>query len=121
MKNGNPAHITFGFTGIQNSVAGFSTNADLLAQIPLPSAIDPKDVGKICQDCDLFAATLRKSPQMFSKLIEALNHGKPQEAGTIAREMGLSEEQFARKGGGLYWLLIAAIVVAGVLYAKDAW
>jgi hypothetical protein len=106
MKNGNPAHITFGFTGIQNSVAGFSTNADLLAQIPLPSAIDPKDVGKICQDCDLFAATLRK---------------KPQEAGTIAREMGLSEEQFARKGGGLYWLLIAAIVVAGVLYAKDAW
>jgi hypothetical protein len=57
---------------------------------------------------------------MFTKLVETMNHGKLKEAAAIARQMGLAEEQITREGGGLFWLLIGAIVVAGVLYAGDA-
>ena len=114
-------NVTFGLTGLPGRVGDFIGQSDLSITLPLPTHLSGENLDTIKRDCELFAQKISAHPQEFISIVQYLHEGKMKEAGQIAKEIGLSEAEFQQSGGGLIWLLVAAIVAGGLLYSSDAW
>jgi hypothetical protein len=82
-------------------------------------AIKPENIKPevIRRDCELLSGIVEKYPDSAERLISALLDGTQEgvdSAISLAEEIGLTEAQFVKKGGGLFFLVAIA---AGALLA----
>jgi hypothetical protein len=86
-------------------------------KIDLPHSFEPEDVSRAQKDCEILGEILRDRPEEVRALSNDLLQGNTRDAKQRARELGLSEDEFTSKGGGIYALIILVVL----LYATDAY
>ena len=104
-------------TGLEQTKGGFSTSTDYVRHIKLPLKFEAEDVQRARKDCEILAKKLQADPERIVTLLAAAQGNDVTKAQQIAQEIGLTEEEFAKSGGGLMWL----VVIAVLLYATDAY
>lgn len=84
--------------------------------MPAVPTVGRKEMRTALADAQILASLLEEQPDEIAALVNGALQGRIAEAKERATRVGLTEEEFQRRGGGkVYWLYIAA--VAGVIYA----
>jgi hypothetical protein len=86
-------------------------------KLDLPRHINREDISRAQRDCEILSEILEDKAHEVRSLLNDLLEGNTAGAKEKAKELGLSEDNFVGKGGGLAWLLVVVVV----LYATDAW
>jgi hypothetical protein len=84
--------------------------------------VDPSafDADKLLKDCETLCQIAQRDPEKLQQLLAAMNPGDLEAPGDIetgaeiCRDIGLTEENFAAAGGGLWWIFA---VLAGAALA----
>ena len=100
-------------------VGGLRAAQDITYRLGVPKSFTEEDLQRACRDYEIFGEIMRQQPE---KMQQALNHalqGDMQRALEISAELGLKEEQFVAKGGGLPIAVIIIAVGAALLLAHD--
>jgi hypothetical protein len=83
------------------------------------AAVDPEgiDAARLAVDCDLLKRAVMQSPGALRRILAGLQSGTPEgirDAAKAATELGLTEEDAVKAGGGLIFLIVVAVAaVAG--------
>lgn len=85
--------------------------------IKLPESFKPDHIRRAQKDCEILAQIIEEKPDEVRSLVNDLLQDKTHDAKQRAKELGLSEDEFVRKGGGIYILIILIVL----LYATDAY
>ena len=105
-----------GLTGCEGTTGGFSVSTDRVVRLELPRQVTEYDLGVMQKDFELLASLLKDHPaEMVSFFNASLNH-HVRTAFETAKRLGLREEQFIAKGGGIIWWIVGAVVAADVLF-----
>jgi hypothetical protein len=83
----------------------------------IPKQFTPQDLRRAQRDCEILATKLRDNPEDMTALLDAVLQDRGQDAVRMIKELGLGEEEITAQGGGLFWL----VVIAVLLYATDAY
>lgn len=75
------------------------------------------DLERAARDAEILAGKLRDEPDRLREVLQAVKGGDKRSAVRGLKELGMSEEDFEREGGGLFWL----VVIVVLLYATDAY
>lgn len=82
--------------------------------------LDALDLERVVRDCDLLKETIKRDPEKIRAMLASFSPDKTVnevlKGFDIVRELGLREEDFVARGGGLIGLLIlggAALLLAG--------
>jgi hypothetical protein len=106
---------TVGLAGFSHTTAGFEVATDRILRIAVPQKFSLENIKRMQRDFEILAEILQKHPEEMTALLEASMQNNILEAHRLAQELGLTEEEFESKGGGIIWGLVAGIVVADVL------
>lgn len=74
------------------------------------------DFKKLAVDCDLLKEIAVTHGDQLQACVRALQMGTPagiQRAEEITKQIGLTEERFAKEGGGLFFLVVVAVAAVG--------
>lgn len=86
-------------------------------QLRLPRKFNPEDIRRAQKDSEILGEVLQGNPDEVRALANDLLQGNTRDAKRKAREIGLSEDDFVGKGGGIYALIFLVVL----LYATDAY
>lgn len=81
------------------------------------------DLAKVTKDCDLVKEIVSKHPEHLQSLLVAVHRAMNDsenrfgEVDRITKEIGLREDAFVSKGGGLIWLIALAVLGAAGCFA----
>ena len=104
-------------TGFEQGKGDFLVSTNLCRSLKLPEGLKAEDVQRVQRDCEILAGILRDNSEEASALLQNIIENKMERAKEISSKLGLTEEEFAKQGGGLMWL----VVVVVLLYATDAY
>lgn len=100
-------------------VDGIAVEYDRTLRLALPSSFTRADIEKIQRDFEGIAEKLKSSPDRMAAMLNACLHD-PKKAREVAREIGFTEEDFAKQGGGLIWWVVAGAAAAILLWPSEA-
>jgi hypothetical protein len=80
--------------------------------------LGPSEMKKAQVDAEMIASLFREHPSEVTAIANHLVAGQTAAAREIASTIGLTEEGFQEKGGGLWWYLIA--IVGGLILGYAA-
>jgi hypothetical protein len=86
-------------------------------QLDVPQRFKREHIQRAQKDCEILGEILRDKPDEAQSLLDDVLAGKIADAKKRAKELGLSEDNFISKGGGIFWI----IVIVVVLYATEAY
>ncbi len=86
-------------------------------ELKLPRSFNPEDIRRAQRDCEILSEILQDKAEDVRSLLDDLLEGKNADAKKRAKELGLSEDNFVDKDGGLLWLLVIVVL----LYATNAY
>ena len=75
------------------------------------------DLTRVHKDYERFASIVRDHPREVGQLLEAASQGGVRRARDIARRLQITEEAFAKQGGG--WLAAVAVVIVLACIARQ--
>lgn len=76
-----------------------------------PPDFPPEGVRRAQVDAEIIATKLRDNPDEMRALLQAVGTGQGEEAHRLVGELGLTESDFQKQGGGILW----GVVIIGVL------
>ncbi|SRR6266542_4096493 len=104
-----------GFVDVERSNHAFPMLMDRINRVRLPSRFSPEDIQRIRRDFELLAGLFKDHPEEMASLLESYVRKDATASRGMAASLGISEDTFTEQGGGIYWGLVAAIVVCDVL------
>jgi len=125
MKTARATKTRGGKTKVSFSIACPSQKLDGLPFSFQPSfAIEvgrfgPAEVKKALADFEMITSLLRKSPKEMSEIVNHVMAGRTAAANEIALRIGLTEEAFQSKGGGMLWAIMIGFAFGGIFYCAS--
>jgi hypothetical protein len=113
-------HAIIGVTGWQSSVGGVKVTKESFARLQLPESFTGEHVDVIQQDLSILNELIGQYPNEFLELQNAVMNQDFATARELAHNIGLSEEAFAARRGGIVLLVIAIAVAAALLLSSDS-
>jgi hypothetical protein len=107
--------LVCGFVGVARSDHAFPMSMDRVNRVRLPSRFAPEDIERIRIDFELLAGLFRDHPDEMASLLESYVRKDATASRSVAASLGISEDTFTAQGGGIFWGLVAAIVVCDVV------
>jgi hypothetical protein len=86
-------------------------------ELRLPQSFKSEDIRRALKDSEILSEVLENNGEQVLALANDLLQGNTHNAKQRARELGLSEDAFTKKGGGIYALIFLVVL----LYATDAY
>ncbi|WP_433727130.1 hypothetical protein ACQP2Y_11575 [Actinoplanes sp. CA-051413] len=86
-------------------------------RIRIPESIGREQLALATRDAEILADRLRSAPDRMQALVEALLNDDREPALRLLSDLDLTEEDVRKEGGGLFWLIVLAVV----LYSTDAY
>lgn len=117
MNKATAIQATVKLSGFTKSKGGFTTFTDLARRLEIPTQFHSDDIKRAQRDCEILAEKLKNNPKEAAKLFQCIVDNKLDDARQLSKKLGIDEQEFLEKGGGLMWL----VVIVVVLYATDAW
>ncbi len=102
-------------------MSGLHADTESALRIQLPLEVPKDALTHIQRDCEILIERLKTNPAAASTLLSAVASGSLGQAREAGRALALTEQEFVREGGGLWWLLVAAVCAAVLLYPSDAY
>ncbi|MCX5382728.1 hypothetical protein [Streptomyces sp. NBC_00083] len=106
--------LALGVTDYRRTHLGFTTSAEHVNHVRLPSRFAPEDIRRALRDYELLADTLRTHPVEMAELLEAHARKDGAASRAVAARLGISEESFEAEGGGIVWGVVVAVIVCDV-------
>jgi len=103
--------------GFAETKGGFTAFADLARRLEIPAQFHLDDIKRAQRDCEILGEKLKNNPKEAAELFQYIVDNKLDAARQLSRKLGINEQEFLEKGGGLIWL----VVIVVLLYATDAW
>jgi len=102
--------MVFGLRGLQRSIRGRSWSMDPMFRAPWPEKLSRDDLHAAHMDFDLLAQKFREHPDQMLAIQDALVERDFYLATELAAKIGLTEDDFEKRGGGClyytwFWLL----------------
>lgn len=120
-QSGSP-QVVVALEGLKQLIGDVSTGSDLSIRFPLASSISSNDLKTAERDCELLLQKLRQYPKEMVTIFDCMAKSDLKQAVKIARQIGITEAEFKADGGGLLPILVgAAVGLAILLWASDAW
>jgi hypothetical protein len=83
--------------------------------------IDKRQLDKILTDHRLFGEILQRHPKEIATIVSEVLAGRHESARSKAQAIGLTEEIFRQKSGGLIgWIVVVVIIIIIVSYPTPA-
>lgn len=117
MNRATAIQATVKLSGFAESKGGFAVFRDLARQMEIPKEFHPGDIKRAQRDCEILGETLKNNPKEAAELFQCIVDNKLDDARRLSIKLGIHEQEFLEKGGGLMWL----VVIVVLLYATDAW
>jgi hypothetical protein len=108
--------LTISFDGKSNSNDGLSTSSGLSLLLGISEQFTEAHINKIIKDSEIFRRQFKANSRKAVELLNQISSRKKDHGKKLLIEMGLTEEDFVKEGGGCIWLLIALIL----LYSCEA-
>jgi len=117
-KTRNKAKLTAGITCSPVEVDGLPVSYQQSFAIEM-GRIGPKEVKKALADSEIITSLLREHPKEMAAIVNDILAGRTETARESALRIGLTEEAFQEKSGGmLFWIGIA--FCAGAIFTAAA-
>ena len=116
-KTDSKAKVTIGFEGNRFDADGMPASYRESIELQV-DRIGAREMRKAQVDAEIIASLFRKHPKEITAMVNHMMAGRRQTAREIASTIGLTEETFQEKGGGLWWFLIC--FVGGAIYVYAA-
>jgi hypothetical protein len=117
--NKNQSHKAALFAGITgctyNRQSKFDVAFDKTVRIALPEKYSDEHIDLAIKDCEILTDILKNHPSEIEDIVASLTTGKIKETQAIAAKIGIAEENFMRRGGGMLALILLAVACALLL------
>lgn len=117
MKKTSAIQATVKLSGFAESKGGFPVFTDIARRLEIPAQFHLDDIKRVQKDCEILAEKLKRNPEEAAELFQLIVDNKHNEARKLSRKLGIDEQEFLEKEGGLIWLVVVVIL----LYATDAY
>jgi hypothetical protein len=104
-------HSVIGITGLESNVAGVTVLRDAVYRGVLPERFTRDDIRRVQEDVRVLGEIASDRQEELMRLLDAVAEHKIGEAIAIARKIGLTEERFRERDGGMLGIIILAIVI----------
>ncbi|PEG13116.1 hypothetical protein COO04_27245 [Bacillus toyonensis] len=118
-SNRSGSTLVVGIVGDPKPQSKFEVSSGKNARIEIPKEFTFDHVKLAKNDCEILSEILNHHPQEISKMVNSISIGKFSEAKAIANKIGISEENFIQKEGGMWGLVIVIAVGCALLLAHD--
>ncbi|UCE66899.1 MAG: hypothetical protein JSU85_02485 [Candidatus Zixiibacteriota bacterium] len=114
--------IQIGINYPQKEIDDFKVKAltEYVIEFSTGEEIRSRELDKIRIDYKQLGNLLSENPEEMRNIFDDVLAGRHDSAKKKAKAIGLTEEKFQIKGGGVYWLIVAAVVIAILLYPSEA-
>lgn len=93
----------------------FDVAEEKTVRIAIPEKLSAEHVGLAAQDCEILQGILSESPGETTEILAAVAAGRIGEAREVAKRIGITEESFAARGGGMWAIILVAVACALLL------
>lgn len=111
--------MLIGITGATQPQSKFEVASGKSVRVEIPETFTAEHIALAAKDAEIFAEILKRSPQEFSQIVSAVTAGKFAEAKEMANNIGLTEDNFVRQGGGMWAVVIGIAIGCALLLAHD--
>jgi hypothetical protein len=113
----SPGQLVIGITGYRVESGGHGVVGDRYVRIDLPPAVTEDHIALMQRDLTYMSEIAQQHPKDLTELQNAMLRHDFSTATQMARRIGLTEAQFAARGGGQEGVVAAAIVAVLVAAA----
>lgn len=113
------ASINVGVTSGTQHQSKFEVAAGQSVRLDIPTDFSNDHIGLAIKDLDILKDILIKSPKEFSEIVSAVGAANFKDAQAIATRIGISEDYFIQKGGGMWAVVIIIAIGCALLLARD--
>lgn len=106
--------LVCGTVGFERTDHGLAMSSDHINRVRVPDRFSQQDIQRIQRDYELLADMFRDHPTEMASMLEAHARKDITTSRRIASSLGYSEEYFEAEGGGIFWGLVAGLVVCDV-------
>ena len=111
--------VVVGVAGMGQQQSMFEVAAGRSVRMEIPENFNDDHCSLAARDTRILGAIMKDYPSEFCQIVNAVNAGKFKDAKKIAEQIGLTEENFISKGGGLWALVIGIAIGCALLLAHD--
>jgi hypothetical protein len=112
---GQTMTLALGVTNVSHKLHDVDVSTDHLTRLQLPNRMSRQDVRRMQRDFEILAEALREHPTEMANLLEAHFRMDTKTSRRLAYDLGLSEEAFKARGGGILWAVVGALVLCDVV------
>ncbi|MBP1823057.1 hypothetical protein [Mycobacterium sp. OAE908] len=111
--------LTISVSGPASHVSEFDVAQGSSVHVEIPSDYTEKHNALATKDLEILSGILSGRSDEVSRLISAASRGEFDEARSLAKQIGIVEDNFVSQDGGLWGLVVVIAVVAAVTLAHD--
>lgn len=104
-----------GIVGLDRGDHAFPMSMDKVNRVRLPSRFGPEDIQRIGTDFEILAGMFRDHPEEMARMLESYARKDAAASRKMAESLRISEETFTSQGGGIFWGVVAGLVVCDIL------
>ena len=113
------AHVLIGTGSNDVERSLFQASLQSALKIDLPQEFSSDHIKLAQRDIELIGDMIKQSPDDLIQLINHASNGEASRARKIAADIGFTESDFERQGGGMLAIVIIIAVGAALLLAHD--
>jgi hypothetical protein len=113
------ASINVGVTSGTQHQSKFEVAAGRSVRLEIPTDFSSDHIGLAIKDLDILKDILTKSHKELPEIVSAVQAGNFEHAQQLATKIGISEDYFIQKGGGMWAVVIAIAIGCALLLARD--
>jgi len=113
------ASLLIGVAGATQTQSKFEVASGKSVRVELPESFTAEHVALAAKDSEILAEILRGHPREFGQIVTAVTAGKFAEAKKVAEGIGLTEDNFVKRGGGMWAVVIAIAIGCALLLEHD--
>ena len=111
--------LTIAVSGAGKPQSKFEVAGGRSVRVDVPKTFTAEHVALATRDSEIVAGILKQYPHEYCQLVNAVTEGKIEEARKIAEQIGLTEQNVMRQGGGMWAIIIGICVGCALLCEHD--
>jgi hypothetical protein len=111
--------LTIRVSGPGSRVSEFDVAQGSSVHVEIPSDFTAGHNALAARDLEILGGILSGKGDEVGRLVSAASRGEFEEARSLARQIGIAEDNFVAQNGGLWGLVVVIAVVAAVTLAHD--
>jgi len=111
----NNSSVLVAITGATQPQGKFEVASGKSVRVEIPETFAAEHITLATKDSEILGEMLKSYPREFGQIMNAVTAGKFAEAKEIGKNIGLTEDNFVRQGGGMMAIICLALACAFLL------